>query len=88
MGETRIFSVPDSGATAANNSIAAMLPALLQNRGIDTAALMGMMSNGNGGFFGKTSAVDYDFDSYTVFIFHPYASFSISELVDLFSATC
>lgn len=53
MGETRIFSVPDSGATAANNSIAAMLPALLQNRGIDTAALMGMMSNGNGGFFGN-----------------------------------
>lgn len=49
MGETRIFSMPDSGAAATNNSIAAMLPALLQNRGIDTAALMGMMSNGNGG---------------------------------------
>lgn len=53
MGETRIFSMPDSGAAATNNSIAAMLPALLQNRGIDTAALMGMMSNGNGGFFGN-----------------------------------
>lgn len=45
--------MPDSGAAATNNSIAAMLPALLQNRGIDTAALMGMMSNGNGGFFGN-----------------------------------
>lgn len=30
-----------------------MLPALLQNRGIDATALMGMMSNGNGGFFGN-----------------------------------
>lgn len=49
---TKIFSFPDAGA-AANNSLAAMLPALLQNRGIDTAALMGMMGNGNGGFFGN-----------------------------------
>lgn len=54
MGEnTRVFSFPDSGTSAANNSIAAMLPALLQNRGIDTAALLGMMNNGNGGFFGN-----------------------------------
>lgn len=30
-----------------------MLPALLQNRGIDTAALLGLMNNGNGGFFGN-----------------------------------
>ena len=49
---TKIFSFPDAGA-AANNSLAAMLPALLQNRGIDATALMDMMSNGNGGFFGN-----------------------------------
>lgn len=49
---TKIFSFPDSGAAATNNSIAAMLPALLQNRGIDPTALMGMMANANGGLFG------------------------------------
>lgn len=48
---TKIFSFPDAGA-AANNSLAAMLPALLQNRGIDVTALMGMMANANGGLFG------------------------------------
>lgn len=55
MGEnkTSIFTFPDAGATATNNSLAAMLPALLQNRGIDSAALMGMMANGNNGFFGN-----------------------------------
>ena len=53
MGETRIFSMPDSGAAATSNSLAAMLPALLQNRGVDTAALLGMMNGGNGGFFGN-----------------------------------
>lgn len=51
--ETKIFSFPEAGASATNNGLAAMLPALLQNRGIDTAALMGMMNNGNGGFFGN-----------------------------------
>ena len=55
MGEnkTSIFTFPDAGAAATNNSFAAMLPALLQNRGIDSAALMGMMANGNNGFFGN-----------------------------------
>ncbi len=55
MGEnkTSIFTFPDAGAAAANNGIAAMLPALLQNRGIDPAYLLGMMNNGNGGFFGN-----------------------------------
>lgn len=54
MSDTKIFSFPDGGGNAgANNGIAAMLPALLQNRGIDTAALLGMMNNGNGGFFGN-----------------------------------
>ncbi|MCM1066398.1 MAG: hypothetical protein NC418_02345 [Muribaculaceae bacterium] len=52
MGETKVIQFPDSGA-ATNNSLAAMLPALLQNRGIDTAALMGMMNGSNGGFFGN-----------------------------------
>lgn len=44
-----IFMFGDSG----NSSIASMLPALMQNRGIDSAALMGMMANGNNGFFGN-----------------------------------
>lgn len=40
----------DSGA----NNLSAMLPALLQNRGIDSSYLAGLMSgnNNNGGFFG------------------------------------
>lgn len=51
MADTKIFSFPDAGAGA--NGIAAMLPALLQNRGVDPAYLMGMLNNGNGGFFGN-----------------------------------
>lgn len=40
----------DSGA----NNISSMLPALLQNRGIDPSYLLGLMNNGNnGGFFGN-----------------------------------
>lgn len=53
MGETKVFSFPDAGGFGGSNGLAAMLPALLQNRGIDTAALLGMMNNGNGGFFGN-----------------------------------
>lgn len=39
----------DSGA----GSVSAMLPSLLQSKGIDPAYLMGIMNNGNGGFFGN-----------------------------------
>lgn len=56
MSDTKIFSFPDSGGgcSAANNSVAALLPALLQNRGIDSTALMGLIGGrGNGGFFGN-----------------------------------
>lgn len=53
MGETKVFSFPDAGGFGGGNGLAAMLPALLQNRGIDTAALLGMMNGGNGGFFGN-----------------------------------
>lgn len=56
MSDTKVFSFPDAGSSS-NNSVASLLPALLQNRGIDTAALMGMMSNGNGGFFGNNSGL-------------------------------
>ena len=52
MGETKVFSFPDAGGFGGSNGLAAMLPALLQNRGIDTTALMGMMANANGGLFG------------------------------------
>jgi len=49
MSETKQFFFPDSGAS--NNILASILPAL-QNRGVDTAALMGMMNGNNGGLFG------------------------------------
>lgn len=53
MSDTKIFSFPDAGGGAGASGIAAMLPSLLQSRGIDTAALMGMMNNrGGNGFFG------------------------------------
>lgn len=56
MSDTKIFSFGENagGGTSAN-SLTAMLPALLQNRGIDTGLLMGLMNgnNGNGGFFGN-----------------------------------
>lgn len=52
MSDTKIFSLGENGA-GVNNSLAAILPSLLQNRGIDTGYLMGLMNNGNnGGFFG------------------------------------
>lgn len=50
--ETKIFSFPEAGGFGGGNGLAAMLPALLQNRGIDATALMGMMANANGGLFG------------------------------------
>ena len=50
MSDTKIFSFPDAGASS-NNLLSSILPAL-QNRGIDTAALMGMMNGNNGGLFG------------------------------------
>lgn len=53
MSDTKVFSFGEQNGGFGGNGIAAMLPALLQNRGIDTAALMGMMNNGNGGFFGN-----------------------------------
>lgn len=56
----RTIIVPDANNSAANmacacnNSIAAMLPALFANKGIDSTALMGMLAGrGNGGFFGN-----------------------------------
>lgn len=52
MSDTKIFSLGENGS-GVNNSLAAILPSLLQNRGIDTGYLMGLMNNGNnGGFFG------------------------------------
>ena len=43
----------DGGAGSSNGLLASILPSL-QNRGIDTGYLMGLMGgNGNGGFFGN-----------------------------------
>ncbi len=51
MSESRTYVIPDGNN--ANTGIMAMLPALLQNQGINPAYLMGMLGNGNGGFFGN-----------------------------------
>lgn len=50
MSDIKFFSLPDGGASS-GNLLAGILPAL-QNRGIDTAALMSMMNGNNGGLFG------------------------------------
>ena len=50
MGETKTFVFGNEGAN--NNLLASILPAL-QNKGIDTGYLLGMLNNGNnGGLFG------------------------------------
>lgn len=51
MSETKFYSFGESNS-ASSNTIAAMLPGLLANKGIDATALMGMMNRNNGGFFG------------------------------------
>lgn len=51
MSESRTYVIPDGNG--AGTGIMAMLPALLQNQGINPAYLMGMLGNGNGGFFGN-----------------------------------
>lgn len=51
MGETKTIVFGDSAA-GSNNLLASILPAL-QNKGIDTGYLLGMLNNGNnGGLFG------------------------------------
>ena len=53
MGETKTYVFGNDANTASNNLLASILPAL-QNRGIDSSYLMGLMSgNNNGGFFGN-----------------------------------
>lgn len=51
MSDTKIYSFGENNS-AGSNTIAAMLPGLLANKGIDTTALMGMMNRNNGSFFG------------------------------------
>lgn len=53
MGKTYVFNQDGAGG-ASNGLLASILPSL-QNRGIDTGYLMGLMNggNGNGGFFGN-----------------------------------
>lgn len=51
MSETKFYSFGENNS-ASSNTIAAMLPGLLANKGIDATALMGMMNRNNGGFFG------------------------------------
>lgn len=51
MSETKVYQFGEQGA-ASNNLLASILPAL-QNKGVDTGYLLGMLNNGNnGGLFG------------------------------------
>jgi hypothetical protein len=52
MSDTKVYQFGEQGATS-NSLLASILPAL-QNKGIDSSYLMGLMSgNNNGGFFGN-----------------------------------
>ena len=53
MERTYVFN--QDGGTGANNGLLASILPSLQNRGIDTGYLMGLLGNGNGngGFFGN-----------------------------------
>lgn len=52
MSDTKVYQFGEQGA-ATNNLLASVIPAL-QNKGIDSSYLMGLMSgNNNGGFFGN-----------------------------------
>lgn len=53
MSESKTYVFGSEGSLGANNLLASILPSL-QNRGIDTGYLMGLMNgNNNGGFFGN-----------------------------------
>ena len=52
MSESKTFVFGNDANNANNSLLASILPAL-QNRGVDTGYLMGLMNNGNGGFFGN-----------------------------------
>ena len=52
MSDTKTYVFGNEGAAASNNLLASILPAL-QNKGVDTGYLLGMLGNGNnGGLFG------------------------------------
>lgn len=51
MSDTKIYSFGEN-SSAGGNTVAAMLPGLLANKGVDATAIMGMMNRGSGGFFG------------------------------------
>ena len=48
MSETKVYQFGEQGTTANNNLLASILPAL-QNKGLDTGYLMGLMNGNNGG---------------------------------------
>lgn len=57
MGETKTFVFGNEGAAASNNLLASILPSL-QQRGIDTGYLLGMLGNNNrGGIFGDGNGI-------------------------------
>lgn len=52
MSDSKTYIFPETGSAASNNLLASILPAL-QNKGVDTGYLLGMLNNGNnGGLFG------------------------------------
>ena len=59
MSETKVYQFGEQGTSANNSLLASILPAL-QNRGIDSSYLMGLMSGNNngGGIFGGRGIED------------------------------
>lgn len=54
MSESRTYVFPETGNGLSNGNLLASILPSLQNRGLDTSYLMGLMSgNNNGGFFGN-----------------------------------
>lgn len=54
MSEAKTYIFPDSGNSMGSNGLLASILPSLQQRGLDTSYLMGLMSNnGNNGFFGN-----------------------------------
>ena len=54
MSESRTYVFPETGSGMSNGNLLASILPSLQNRGLDTSYLMGLMSgNNNGGFFGN-----------------------------------
>lgn len=88
MGETRIFAMPDSGnGGGGTNGLLAMLPALMQQRGLDPNILALVVGHDVGvgacGFFGRGD-VGHAIGSH---FFHCYAVLAVNSFIDAHRAS-